>query len=182
MTTITNQIQQGDTLSFTTSVPAYPPNTGWTLTYSIRGAVNLDLVATVQGSLYQITASSAQTAALTPGTYYWVAYVSGNGQRYTVDRGQLTVTPDLISQAAGYDGRSQARKALDDANTALATWRSSAGRVKSYTIADRTMVFEDASQILTQVHYWKAIVRNEEAAAQIAQGLGNPRKLFTRFS
>ncbi len=180
MTTIANELVQGDTLSFTTSVPDYLPSAGYTLTYSIRGVANLDLVASPVGTNYQITATSTQTETLPPGKYWWVAYITGNGQRFTVDKGILNVKPDLINLPAGYDGRTPAAIALAQAESALASFQAG-GVTKSYTIGDRTMVYQDASQLLAVISYWRARVVKEETADKIANGLGNPRKLHVRF-
>ena len=42
-------------------------------------------------------------------------------------------------------------------------------------------VLDYIDEILKEISYWKMCIGNDQAAAQIAQGLGNPRKLFVRF-
>lgn len=182
MTDIVNDLIAGDSLDFTTTVDGYPASAGWQLKYAIRGPSAIDLTAAASGDDYHVQASSATTAAWLPGSYSWVSTVSLSGQRYTVGSGTLTIRPDLSQQAAGYDGRSAAKKALDDAENALATFRATRGRTKKYTIGSRSMEFETAADILQEINFWRLKVTNEGAAEQIAQGLGNPKKLFVRFS
>ena len=181
MNDIVNELIAGDSLSFTVTVDDYPATDGWVLTYSLRGPSVINLVAAASGSSYQVQADTSTTATWLPGDYSWVSYVTKSGQRYTVDRGTLTIRPDLTQAVAGYDGRSQAKKELDDAHAALAGFRASRGRIKKYTIGTRTMEFESIAEILAEISYWKMRVANEDTASSLAAGLGNPRRLQVRF-
>lgn len=180
--TIVNELIAGDTLDFTTSLDGYPASAGWQLKYALRGTAGaIDLTASASGDDYHVQASASTTSAWAPGVYRYVATVTLSGQRYTVAEGSLTVLPDLAQQVAGYDGRSLAEKALADAEAALANFRASGGRIKSYTIGARTMAFEDSAAILAVINFWKAKVLAEQTPNLLAAGLGNPRKLHVRF-
>lgn len=155
----------------------------YTLTYYIAGlglATPLALTAASDGPGWKTTITTAQSAVLPFGNYSWKASVAGSGERITVGEGELIIEQDF-STAANYDGRSVAEKALADAEAALATFRSTHGRTKKYTIGMRTMEFDTAGDILTEISFWRMRVANENAGNQIAQGLGNPRKMFVRF-
>lgn len=181
MTDLVNDLICGDSLNFTVSLDDYSAADGWVLTYALRGLSKIDLIATSVGTDFQVQADASTTASWLPGRYNWVSYVSKSGQRYTVDQGVLTISPDLSQAIAGYDGRSVAEKALADAESALATFRSTRGRTKRYTIGTRTMEFDSVTEVLEEISYWRMRVNNEQAANSIAQGLGNPRKMFVRF-
>lgn len=181
MTDKIDDLVAGDTLDFTVSVDGYPASDGWTLSYALRGPSAIDLTATPVGQQYRVQASAATTAAWIPGDYSWSRYVTLSGQRYSAGSGWLVIRPNLAAQVAGYDGRSQAEKALADAETALATFKSTNGRVKKYTIGQRSMEFSTSAEILQVISYWKTKVLNAQTADSIANGLGNPRNLMTRF-
>ncbi|MDD5247824.1 MAG: hypothetical protein PHY45_02495, partial [Rhodocyclaceae bacterium] len=121
------------------------------------------------------------SAGLTPGKYWWTAALTAAGERITAGRGELIIEADLADLTPPYDGRSQAEIALSDAETALASFKASGGKIKRYTIGSRTMEFQAITDIMQVVSYWRIKVSNEQSRRQIAQGLGDPRKLFVRF-
>lgn len=179
--TFPNPILAGDTLDFSVAVSDYPASAGWTLTYSLRGASSIDLVASADGDAYRVQATAATTATWIPDKYSYAAVVAKDADRYTVGSGSLTIAADLTQAQAGYDSRSIAEKALADAEAALASYNASRGMVKKYTIGQRSMEFSTSSEILEIINYWRLRVANEGAAASIANGLGNPRRLRVRF-
>lgn len=159
---------------------------GWSLKLSLRGASTLDLTAnTTQvdaAGNWLLAATGAQTAALTAGAYGWIyTATDAAGVRATLSSGTIDVQPDLTLAAAGYDPRTTAQKALGDAEAALASFKASGGRVRSYSIGGRSMTFETAAELLSLVNYWRVRVANEKHAAAAAQGLGDPSKLLVRF-
>lgn len=153
----------------------------YTLKYELRGPASLTLNAIANGAGWRTALTTTQSATLTAGKYFWAAILSKTGERVTASTGGLTVNVDLVTQIAGFDGRTQAEKALADAETALATFISSKGRIKKYTIGSRSMEFDTAGDILTQISYWKMKVANEHADNNRANGLGDPRNLYVRF-
>lgn len=152
----------------------------WTLTYAVRGEVNLTLTASADGTGWITTATATQTATLNAGTYYWQAYVTKGFDRITLGSGQCTVKPNLSRQAAGYDGRSQNQKDLD-AVTAEISARVNGGSTIEYTIGNRSLKKEPMSSLVTMQNRLKYLVMKEQRAAQLANGLGDPRAVFVRF-
>jgi hypothetical protein len=181
----------GDTLNFTTDVSDYLPSDGWTFKmrliprFSSPVQAPITLTATTSDSSYLIQAGPNTTSAWAAGQYSWFSWVEKTGERHTLEgtqfSGELTIEPDPSTQVQGYDGRSQAQKAVDDLKTALATFTASNGRVKSYTIGDRSMTYDDRDQILRDLSYWegqKAIEANDE---RMAQGLKSARGIYYRL-
>lgn len=154
---------------------------GWVLTYVLRGPATLDLAATTSGTSWSTTLGATASATLTAGTYAWAAIITKAAERLTVGSGQLTITADLASLAAGYDSRSVAQTALANCEAAMATFNATGGKVKKYEIAGRSMEFQTIAELLTLHSFWKMKVASELSASQIAQGQGNPRNLYTRF-
>lgn len=183
---IFSQLQQGDS-AYWDDDPFVDVNNvlydsaGYTLTYELRGPVTLTLNAVAQGQGWRTTLGTTASSTLTQGLYSWAAYAKAAGVRITAGTGELTITPDLSAVTGVYDGRSAAEIALAAAELAAATFKSTGGLIKSYTIGGRTMQFQDAAQILSIISYWRARVINEQHAKSIANGLGDPRRLLVRF-
>ncbi len=155
----------------------------YALTYSLRGPATLDLTGAANGNGWRTSITPTQAAGLPPGAYWWSAALTATGQRITVGRGEFSVAANLASVIApGYDGRSVAEIAMADAEAALANLTASGQRMKSYSIGSRTAQYYTAVELIAAISYWRIRVKNERAASQIAQGLGDPRNLNVRFT
>lgn len=156
----------------------------WTLTYAVRGAVNLTLTAIADGTGWLTTATATQTGTLNTGSanvvVYWQAYATNGSQRVTVGSGQSNVKPNLSSVAAGYDGRTQNQKDLE-AVTAEISARVNGGATIEYTIGNRSLKKEPMTSLITMQNRLKYLVMKDQRAADIANGLGDPRAVFVRF-
>lgn len=179
----------GDTLDQNISVPDYPATDGWTLKYRFTPrdsggtAISITCSTNADGQTYDLQAAPAVTELWTAGFYTWTRWVEKSGARQTLDlRGQIELIANPETTAAGYDSRSTARKAVEDLKAAMATFNSTSGRVKSYTIAGRSMEFESSAEILKMLSYWQQEVRSEEARERLAKGLnGSPTRIQARF-
>lgn len=185
---ISQPINAGDTLRlnfapFAANSTTYEPATH-ALTLHLRGAGQLDITAPIaQASKWELVASGAQTAALSAGTYAWtITATDADGARSTISSGQVPVIADLALAGPGYDARTPAQIALEDAELALASFKGSGGRIRSYTIAGRTLTFDSSAELLQICNYWRLRVANEQRAARAAAGLGDPSKLHVRWS
>ena len=186
---IFSELLQGDSAAwhddpFTDAQSRTLTSATYTLTYIIAGpiAAPLSIIAASDGPGWKTTLSAANSATLAPGKYWWSAVLTAAGERITAGSGELIIDINLANAGANYDGRTTAEKALADAESALATFRTTRGRTKKYTIGMRTMEFDSAADILAEISFWRMKVNNEQAADKIAQGLGNPRKMFVRFA
>jgi hypothetical protein len=182
-------IEQNDTPSWTdepfadTEGNVYGP-AAYQLTYRITGPTSpVTVQAVAQGAGWLTSLTAAQTAAFTPGMYWWQARISGAGIAYTVARGELVVVADLALAGAGYDGRSANERALAAVEAALAALTGSGGArpLKQYRIGEREFTYLDIPALHAEHARLLRAVTNERAANSIAQGQGNPRKLYTRF-
>lgn len=153
----------------------------WALTYALRGPAALNLTAVATGGAWSTTLSPLASSALVAGTYVWSAALTNGTERITCGQGQLTLTPNLATITTPYDGRSAAQIALASCEAAMATFNATGGKVKKYEIAGRTMEFQSIADLMTLHSFWRARVLTEQAASNLANGLGNPRNLFARF-
>lgn len=182
-------IVAGDTLDYSTAVPDFPATDGWTLVYQFVPKFSTPVQApiTVTATTYETTDYRVQegpttTADWEAGDYSWFSYVTKSGARQTVGSGLLEIKADPAALAQGHDARSGAERALDDANAALANFSATGGRVKSYSIAGRSMEFDAAADILQLISYWKGEVLRERAAKAKRDGLADPRRYYVRMS
>lgn len=154
----------------------------WTLTYALRGPVNLSVNAVSNGSGWRTTFTAVQTATLSQeGYYFYQAYATKASERVTLGTGRVEVKKNLAAVTqANYDGRSQLRKDYDAIDAAIRSMISG-GAVQSYQIGQRQLskiALPDLIQLRSKIK--QELVR-EETAQKIAEGKGSPNNLFVRF-
>lgn len=175
-----SQLIAGDTLDFLDLVPEYPATAAWVLKYRLiprtAGGTPILLTAIAEGANYRVQAAPSATALWPPGEYTWARWVEKTGARQSLGDGQIQIKPDPAAVSAGYDGRSQARKALDDAKAALAAWTPTR---RSYKIGDREMVFNSTAEIIKLITYWEQQTLNEDLLAGRAEPVA--RRIYTRI-
>jgi hypothetical protein len=120
-----------------------------------------------------------------PGAYFWqaVAVEVDSAEQTTAGAGQLKIDPSLAftGTPGEFDGRSQARKDLDACQAAIRALVSG-GAVAEYTIGNRRLKKMELSDLMALESKLKADVVREEQATMIANGMGDPRKLYVRFT
>lgn len=153
------------------------------LAFYVRGAAGQG--ATVTGQSAADGWAFTFTPALADGAYFWqaVAVEQATAERTTAGAGQLTIEPSLAftGTPGAFDGRSQARKDLDAVQGAIRAMVSG-GAVAEYTIGTRRLKKMELTDLLTLESKLKADVIREERAAMIANGMGDPRKVYVRFT
>lgn len=179
------KLHAGDTFTALESLAQYPASAGWVASLSLvartHGNTAATITGTAEGAAHRLTAAAATTADWAPDAYTWALWVARGGEFHTVDKGQLTILPNLRTAGAGADGRSLARRTLDDLMVAKAGWDTSGGRTRRYKISDREMEFNTEAEIIQKIAFWEAQVAKEAAADRIAAG-GRPRnRILTRF-
>ena len=197
---IPGKIIQGDTIAWR-DVSAKdslgnlitPPE--WTLTYYFNGPTQFNVVAVADGTGWQTTLTSARTAEMTPvmsigapANYYWQAtahrhlnHGTPNTEKVTLGTGTLTVLQNLATAPAGFDGRTQSEKDLTAVQAAIKA-RISGGAISEYVIGTRRLKNEPLSELLALESRLKLTVSKERQAQAIANGLGDPRNTFVRFT
>lgn len=175
----------GDSFTALESLPQYPASAGWVASLRLvartHGNTAATITGTAEGDAHRLTAPASATAQWAADAYTWVLWVDRAGESATVATGQLRVLPNLRTAPAGADGRSLARRTLDDLMVAKAGWDTSGGRTRRYKIADREMEFNTEAEIIQKISFWEAQVAKEAAADRLAAG-GRPRnRILTRF-
>ena len=184
------QITAGDTVKWrdgaaTDTLGNLIDSSGWTLTYYLRtntASEGATAVGAVYGTGWETTLSATTTTAFDAGRWYWQAIATKGSEKFTLGAGQLDVVAALnyTGNPAAFDGRTQANKDLDAVDLAIRTLVSG-GVVQEYSIGNRRLKKYDLSELQMLRSRLIAEVKREQAAATMAQGLGNPHNMFVRF-
>ncbi len=170
------RIAKGDTVKWTRTLPDYPADDGWVLSYEfVNSAARFTAAGSASGSDHLVTLAASTTTAYTAGTYDWRARVTKTSEVYTIGTGRVTVD---ASFAAAVDARSQARRTLEAINAVLEGRADSS--VQEYEIAGRRMKHIAIPELLVLRDRYRADVAREDAAARAAAGLPNPGRIYVR--
>jgi hypothetical protein len=159
------------------------PAPAWTLTYRFKNASGgFQIVADADGDAFHVLLAPDDTAAFLAGDYEWGARVDDGSTFITVSTGSVRVLPGFFAGDASdpIDNRSHARKVLD-AIQAVLEQRATVDQ-QEYTIGNRSLRRMSIADLLVFRDRYKAMVDSEEAAQDIAKGLGDPRRLYVRFN
>lgn len=174
------ELVAGESLKFPTAGGAYPASAGWTLSFVLvpRNSANpkITINATADGDDFETSVAASTTATWAADNYSWEAWVDRSGERYRPDSGQIVIKPSLLTVPAGYDGRSPAAKALDDARAAFYAWNPTQRR---YRIGYREMEFNSTADILKKIRQLEQEVRSEDVLAGRIKSVG--RRIFSRI-
>jgi hypothetical protein len=168
----------GDTAKWSRALPDYPADDGWVLSYTLVNANNrYSFAATASGADHAVSVAATTTANYAPGSYDWRAQVAKTGEVFTVGAGQLVVQPSFASAT---DGRSSARKSLDQVQAYLADANNL--QAAEYEIAGRRLKRLSIPDLLALQSNLQLQVKRETVAQRAAAGLPDPSRVMVRFS
>lgn len=177
-----SKIYAGDTLEFTTSLSDYPASDGWTLKHRLAprsAGTELDITSTADGDDHLTSVAAATTINWATGWYTVTTYVEKATERYTIERGQTEILAASTTLADGTDNRTHARKVLD-AIEAVLEGRASLDQ-QEYAINGRSLKRTPIGDLMRLRQLYRAEVAGEDAAANLAAGLGTARKVQVRL-
>lgn len=174
----------GDTLNFATSVAGYSAADGWVLNYRLvpRGTTGaaISIACTAEGANFRAQVTAAATAAWTAGTYSWHSYVTKAAESYSVATGSIELIANPRTASSGLDLRTAAETALD-AVQAVLQGKATSGTM-SYRIGERELRSYSIPELLQLQSQLAADVQRERAAALLAAGRPDPRKVYVRMN
>lgn len=182
MAAMQNQIVAGETLNYVAQAADYPASSGWVATLYLNpraGGTATSVTGTASGADHLLQVSATTTATWAAGWWAWEIWMAKGAERYRLEAGQLQVVAGLIGAAAGTDTRSAAEVGLD-AVRAMIRGTATAG-VKRYRIGGRELERYSIDELVTLESKLAADVQREQAAAAMAAGRPNPRKVFVRM-
>lgn len=159
----------------------YPISDSWVLTYGfVNKGKQFSITAADNGDNYHLaTISAAVTAKLLVGTYSWQSYITLNADRRLVSTGKLIIQPNFATITGGFDDRSHWQIVLDNVE-AVIQGRATKDQ-SSYTVSGRQLSRTSIPDLLVLYNKAKSAVAGEKQAEAIANGLGHPGKILTRF-
>ena len=170
------RIAKGDTVKWTRTLPDYPADDSWVLSYEfVNTTTRFAATGSASGSDHLVTLAAGTTSGYTAGTYDWRARVTKASEVYTVGTGRVTVD---ASFGAAVDARSQARRTLEAIEAVLEGRADSS--VQEYEIAGRRMKHITIPDLLVLRDRYRADVAREDAARRTAAGLPNPGRIYVR--
>ncbi|OHE72588.1 MAG: hypothetical protein A2Z99_05470 [Treponema sp. GWB1_62_6] len=172
----------GDSASWAESLPDYPASAGWSLKYRLLWPAGsaVDIATAPAGDDFAVTLASSDTSTWAAGQATLVSWVEKGTDRVTLEQKAVTILPDL-TVATSHDGRSANKKALDQAEAALAAYAAGGKAcVAEYEVAGRHMKFRDTQQILDLINHYKRLVAKETAALALMQGGSMPGRVYYR--
>lgn len=176
-------VTAGDLVTWKRSLPDYPANDGWVLSYALtKSSVRITFSSTASGADHLVSVAAATSAAWTAGAYLIQGYVTkaATSERYRVFEANIEILTNLAAQSSGYDGRSHAKKVLDAIEAVLESRASKT--VQSWSGLEQSFSLIPTAELLTMRDKYRAEYQAEQAASNIARGLGNKRNVFVRFT
>jgi len=154
---------------------ALHPAPAWTYTLHLRGPSQIDLTAAPDGTF---AATAAVTAEWTPGTYWWAVHATDGTTVVEIERGDMTVLPDLTAVNTPYDGRSENEIALEAIDAVLS--KRATQDQQRYVINNRELWRTPVADLLKLRSFYNTRVRRERARRAGSSTMG--RNIPVRFS
>lgn len=174
------EITAGNSVTWKRTFDDYLASDSWVLTYALLHRTNtkITITSSADGDDHLVDEAAADTVDWTAGDYTWQAYVTKGADRFQVDSGTMTILPNLAA-ATNYDGRSHARITLDNIEAVIQE-RATKDQ-ESYVILGRSLSRTPMADLITLHSRYKRMVKAEEDAEKVANGIGTGKKVLTRF-
>ena len=179
------EFYQGDRIQWIESRVASDATavTVWLRAATAGAGVEAPATNTADG--WQVTLSAQTTAAMAASAWELQVVSTVSGAPITTGRGSFTVRRSLAfsGTAGAFDDRSQAQIDLDAVEEAIRVLASGAQeyQIGGLGSGGRKVRRVDLAELIKWRDRLKADVAREKRAEAIAQGLGDPRRLYVRF-
>ncbi len=173
------KIGAGLTFNLLLTLTAYPAP-AWSVFVSLRGPGVMTINAVSEGSQHRFHAEVTETAVWVPGDYWYTlrAVDAATSEMVEVECGQVTITPDLINAAAGFDGRTPNQIALDAIEAVIAQ-RATLDQER-YRINNRELYRTSIPDLLKLRDHYVRLVKREQDIACGRNPFGNTVRVRLR--
>lgn len=173
----------GDTFAFQKNLPDFLPANGWSLTYEIRGGIAGGQAVIItstpippSNTAFQIQVDPPTTQAWLPGVYVLVGFaVNTTGERHQIYYAQLTVKPNLGSNADDVNIKTTAQLMIEAYDTQMLALASN--YIVDSTVEQTRIVREKRAAIRTERAYWVEVRANEVALENVRNGRPSGMKI-----
>ncbi len=175
------KITAGDTLKVTQTASDYPASSGWSLRYTFNGAPGLITITSTAGSTdHLFTVAASVTSGWGAGLYSWTCYAINGTERYTLLTGQTTILPDP-STASATDARTTFQIRSDAIKAVLEG--DATPEQRRFKMPDGVEIDKaPGNELIAEYLRLQSLIKTEQRAARVAQGLGGGGKILTRFT
>lgn len=173
------KIGAGLTFDLLLTLTAYPAP-AWAVSVYLRGPSSISMTAAAEGSQHRFRQTLSETANWAAGDYWYTlrAVDSATGDMVEVENGQVTITPDLINAAAGFDGRTPNQIALDAIEAVIAQ-RATLDQER-YRINNRELYRTSIPDLLKLRDHYVRLVKREQDLACGRNPFGNTVRVRLR--
>ena len=172
----------GTTLKFEIEGGDYPTSESWSLTYHLHptSGTKISFSSSDVGGKHQVNVDEATTAGWAAGDYRWRCLASDGTDVFEIRSGVMTIVADP-STASQVDLRVHEEIVLDALET-LIQGKALRGDQASMAIAGRQITRMTPSEIREWHSHYSSLVAKLRAEENRKKGLGNRRRIQTRFS
>ena len=174
-----DEFTAGELVEWTKSFSDYPASDGWVLTYAVRGAQEIDIVATADGDAHAVSLTAAATGAYTAGMCWWQSKITKGSEVYILNSGDFEIIASLSAVSGTYDGRTHAAKMVD-AIEALLENKATKDQL-SYSIQGRSITKLSPEETIKWLNFYRGEVNKQEAAQRLKLGLGSNQSVMVRM-
>lgn len=160
----------------TVDATAYPAP-DWVLSLHMRGPKSVDVTADSSGTVHSFAVAASVTSVWDAGNYWYTLRATNGTDTVELENGTIRVLPDLLAEAEGYDGRTQAQIALDAIEAVLGK-RATIDQER-YRINNRELYRTSISDLLKLRSFYVEQVRRENGCATGRSRFG--RQIAVRF-
>jgi hypothetical protein len=157
--------------------------TVWLRAAAAGAGVQAQATDTADG--WQVVLTAQTTAAMAAGDWELQVVSTVDGAPLTTGRGSFTLRRSLAfsGTAGAFDDRSQAQRDLAAVEEAIRALTSGAQeyQIGGLGTGGRKVRRADLAELIKWRDRLKADVMREKRAEMIAQGMGDPRRLYVRF-
>jgi hypothetical protein len=179
------QIYQGDQASWLEPLASGDASSVVVWLRAAAAGAGVEAPAALTDEGWRVTLSATTTAAMASGDWTVQVVATVDGAPHTLRRGSLTVRKSLAFSGTpgAFDDRSQAEKDLAAVEEAIRALTSGAVeyQIGSLGSGGRRVRRVDLPDLIVWRDRLKSEVTREKRAEMIAQGLGDPRRLYVRF-
>lgn len=174
-----SEFTAGDTVKWTVSLGAFPADDGWTLTYNFRGPETQNVTAVADGAAHAVVISAIDSDKFEPGDYAWAAFAVKGAERFRARSGRMAVRVNLQTVDQIFDPRSHVERVLDALKAMIE--KKATRDQSSYSIEGRSLSRMSPEELLTWKSHYETLLKQEENAERIKQGLQTNNIVRTRF-
>lgn len=173
------KIGAGLTFDLLLTLTAYPAP-AWAISVYLRGPASISMTAATEGSQHRFRKTLSETANWAAGDYWYTlrAVDTATGDMVEVECGQVTITPDLVNAADGFDGRTPSQIALDAIEAVIAQ-RATLDQER-YRINNRELYRTSIPDLLKLRDHYVRLVKREQDIACGRNPFGNTVRVRLR--